>query len=97
LTGVFEKINQRHIALSITPDLYNIVHKNLVIAIKDTLGDQISSEVAEAWSEAIQSLAQILINKENKIRADYSARLGGWKGEKTFVLTRKEEVVRDIV
>lgn len=97
LTDVFEKINHRHVALSITPELYHIVHKNLLIAIKDVMGDQITSEVGEAWSEAILSLAQTLINKEKTMIADYSARAGGWKGEKNFVLTRKQEVVRDIV
>ena len=48
------QITHQHVALGIKAPLYPVVHKNLMAAIAETLGDDvITEEVGGAWSQAI--------------------------------------------
>lgn len=89
--GVVEKIAHRHVALNVTPELYPIVHDNLMIAIGDTLGDAITPEIGEAWSDAVMFLAGVCIDAEERIAQQAASRQGGWRGEREFELVRKVE------
>ena len=55
-------------ALGITAPLYPIVHKNLMAAIAETLGDDVvTEEVGGAWSQAVLALADLLVGAEEKL------------------------------
>lgn len=48
---VLRRIAYKHVSLGIRPEQYTIVGRYLLRAVADVLGDAVTPEVAEAWSE----------------------------------------------
>ncbi|MEN8216082.1 MAG: globin domain-containing protein [Pseudomonadota bacterium] len=67
LDAVLERIAVHHVETSILPEHYPWVGESLLGAIKDVLGDAITDEVNEAWTQAYWYLANVLIEKEKKM------------------------------
>ena len=65
------RVAHKHASLGIRPDQYRVVHKHLMWAIGDVLGDAVTPEVAAAWNEVYWLMAYALIHQE---RGLYSAR-----------------------
>ena len=90
LSGAVEEMAERHASLNIRPEHYPMVGASLMKAISQVLGDAVTEEVAAAWTEAYQFLADLLISVE---RGKYDATLakpGGWEGYKAFKVVKKE-------
>ncbi len=51
----------------VKPEHYPIVGKNLLLAIKEVLGDAATDEVLNAWGEAYEVIAKIFIDVEEGI------------------------------
>ena len=64
LLPAVEKIGTRHVELGILPEHYPIVGKNLLIAIKEVLGDAATDEIMEAWEKAYGVIADVFIQVE---------------------------------
>ena len=47
--------------------MYPIVGKNILIAIKEVLGDAATDEVIEAWGKAYEVIAKVFIDVEKDI------------------------------
>mmetsp|Transcript_22111 Transcript_22111/g.39585 ORF Transcript_22111/g.39585 Transcript_22111/m.39585 type:complete len:390 (+) Transcript_22111:128-1297(+) len=92
-----QKIAARHVALSVKPEHYGIVHKNLMMAIGQVLGDAVTPEIGNAWSEAVLELATICINKEEELYKSAETRSGGWRYEREFTIVAKDKVAQDTV
>ena len=87
-------ITEKHSSLSITPEMYPIVGKNLLDAIKEVLGDAATPDVIDAWAEAYDDLAVIFMSSEEKIYEKKESNAGGFRGKKNFVvLKRRKKVV----
>jgi nitric oxide dioxygenase len=97
ITGVVTSIQQRHCALGITPDLYAAVHASLMKAIVEVLGDAVTPEIGEAWSNAVLALAEICWTGEEALYKKTENRKGGWRGFKEFELVKKTKVGEDTV
>lgn len=69
LLPAVQKIGERHVAVGILPEHYPIVGKNLLLAIKEVLGDAATNEVLEAWGKAYGVIATIFIQVEADIYA----------------------------
>ncbi|PNL17305.1 globin domain-containing protein [Micrococcus sp. FDAARGOS_333] len=67
--AVLSRIAHKHASLGITEDQYQIVYENLFWAISDTLGDAVTDEVAEAWTEVYWLMADALIKLEKGLYA----------------------------
>ena len=67
LLPVVQKIGQKHVNAKIKPEHYPIVGKNLLIAIKEVLGDAATEEVIAAWGKAYEVIAQVFIDIEKGI------------------------------
>lgn len=81
----------KHVALQVQPEHYPMVGDALLRAIREVLGAEIATDqVIEAWGEAYQQLADILIGAEKKIYDDKAMAVGGWRGARNFVVARKE-------
>ncbi|MCK5895264.1 MAG: NO-inducible flavohemoprotein [Cocleimonas sp.] len=91
LAPAVEKIVQKHVSLDIQADQYNIIGTCLLQSIKAVLGDAATEEVITAWGEAYWQLANILIDAEETIYQQYEAQEGGWRGQREFVVTKKEK------
>lgn len=97
ITAVVRQIVHKHAALQILPEHYPIVGACLLRAIRDVLGEAIASdEVIAAWAAAYQKLADILMAAEEEIYQANQAASGGWRGARTFVVSRKQHESREI-
>ncbi|BDS13561.1 NO-inducible flavohemoprotein [Aureispira anguillae] len=89
LGAAVESIAQKHVSLAITPEMYPIVGENLLAAIGEVLGEAATPEIVEAWTEAYQALADILINREEELYVDGEESTGGFRGKKEFEVIKK--------
>ncbi|MFQ5962913.1 MAG: NO-inducible flavohemoprotein [Candidatus Scalinduaceae bacterium] len=87
---LINNIAEKHASFDIKPVQYSIVTTCLLEAIGNILGDAGTPEVKKAWKEAIENLANILIEAERKKYDDTLAKEDGWKGYKKFTITNKE-------
>ncbi|MGL5692434.1 MAG: globin domain-containing protein [Peptostreptococcaceae bacterium] len=64
LLPAVKKIAQTHVNTNVKPEHYPIVGENLLLAIKEVLGDAATDEVINAWGEAYGVIAKIFIDVE---------------------------------
>ncbi|CCH60443.1 hypothetical protein TBLA_0C06500 [Henningerozyma blattae CBS 6284] len=86
------QIGQKHRALQIKPDQYQIVGKYLLIAIKEVLGDAATPEIMNAWKEAYGEIANVFITIEAEMYREQA-----WPGWKEFKVTNLESVGTNIL
>lgn len=67
LLPAVKKIGQIHVNTNVKPEHYPIVGKNLLLAIKEVLGDAATDEVLQAWAEAYEVIAKVFIDVEKEI------------------------------
>lgn len=67
LMPAVKSIGKAHVLANVKPEHYPIVGKNLLIAIKDTLGNDATDEIIEAWEKTYGVLAEVFINVEKEI------------------------------
>ncbi len=85
------QIVNKHVSLQIQPEHYPIVGACLLRSIREVLGADIATDaVIDAWAAGYQQLADILIQAEEQAYAQIEAAPGGWRGERSFRVTRKE-------
>lgn len=96
LTGAVDLIAQKHCALGVLPVHYPIVHDNLMASIGHVLGDAVTPEVGQGWSEAVMSLAKILIDTEEGIYKQAEQRGGGWRDTKDFKVAAVRKLTEDV-
>ena len=83
-------IAEKHAALNIKPVQYSIVNICLLEVFGKALGTKGTHVVMRAWKEAIENLANIIIEAETRKYEETLAKEGGWKGFKKFTITNKE-------
>ena len=76
-----------HCGLDVLPEQYPIVHKHLMAAIGEVLGDAVTPDIGGAWSEAVLFLAKICIDAEEAMYKAAAERPGGWTGFQPFTVT----------
>jgi len=64
---VMQRIAYKHISLGIRPEQYTIVGHHLLAAVAEVLGDAVTPEVADAWSEVYRLFATQLIAEEARL------------------------------
>ncbi len=64
---VLERIAHKHVSLGIRPEQYTIVGHHLLTAVGEVLGDAVTPEIAEAWSEVYWLFATQLIAAEARM------------------------------
>ena len=67
LLPAVKKIGERHCDVQIKEEHYPIVGANLLVAIKEVLGDAATDEVIDAWGKAYEVIAKIFIDVEKEI------------------------------
>ncbi|MED1865207.1 NO-inducible flavohemoprotein [Fictibacillus nanhaiensis] len=83
---VVKGIAHKHRSLGVKPEHYPVVGENLLLAIKDVLGDAATEEIINAWAEAYGVIAEVFIGIERNMYGD-----ADWKGFRPFVVTDKVE------
>lgn len=67
--AVLARIAHKHTSLGIVEEQYGIVYEHLFAAIVEDLGDAVTPEVAEAWTEVYWLMADALIKIEKGLYA----------------------------
>ena len=67
LLPAIQKIGKRHVEVGIRPEHYPIVGSNLLLAIKEVLGDAATDEVITAWGKTYEVIADAFINVEAEL------------------------------
>ena len=67
---VVKKIGEVHCNSGIQAAHYPIVGKNLLLTIKEVLGDAATEEVLNAWAEAYEVIAKVFIQIEKDMYID---------------------------
>ena len=88
LINVLKMIGNKHVSLNITADQYDIVGGHLIGSIKEVLGEAATPELVDAWTCAYTELAEIMISIEAEMYAENTAKKGGWKGWRNFVISK---------
>ena len=70
LLPAVKKIGSIHVNSNVKAEHYPIVGKNLLLAIKEVLGDVATEEVLNAWAEAYEVIAKVFIDVEKDIYID---------------------------
>lgn len=92
------QIVNKHVSLQILPEHYPIVGSCLLQAIREVLGAEIATDaVIDAWARAYGQLADILIGAEEAAYAATASAPGGWRGARSFRLSRKVQESEEIV
>lgn len=90
IAGALPRIIQKHAALGVQPEHYPVVGGCLLQAIKEVLGDAATDDIVAAWGEAYGELADLLIAAEEQVYSANEQRPGGWRGERSLRVVRRE-------
>lgn len=88
---VVKQIGEKHRSLNIKPEHYPIVGKNLLLAIKDVLGDDATDEIMDAWEKAYGVIADVFISVEHEMYEQVKQSPGGWVDYRDFKVVKKEK------
>jgi nitric oxide dioxygenase len=88
---VVKQIAHKHRSLGVKPEHYPVVGENLLLAIKDVLGDAATDDIINAWAEAYGVIADAFIGVEHEMYEKAEQQKGGWGGFRAFVVAQKVE------
>lgn len=71
--SVLARIAHKHASLGIREEQYPVVYEHLFAAIVEVLGDAVTPEIAEAWTEVYWHMADALIAIEKDLYAEAGA------------------------
>lgn len=78
--GMLNRIAHKHASLGITRDQYQVIYVHLFAAIAEVLGEAVTDEVAEAWTEVYWLMADALSGIEDQLYAEAGATTGNtWR------------------
>ena len=99
LSALIERVSHKHASMYIKPEHYPIVGEHLIGTLKELLPNEFTPEIEKAWIEAYQFLADVLISSEEEIYSNNDSKIGGWRGERRFIISRildESELVKSI-
>ena len=67
LLPAVKKVGAVHVNSKVKPEHYPIIGENLLLAIKEVLGDAATEDVLNAWGEAYGVIAKVFIDIENEL------------------------------
>lgn len=89
---MLSRIAHKHASLGVVPEQYPVVHEHLFAAIAEVLGDAVTPEVAEAWTEVYWLMANALIAIEKRLYEESGSKeLHAWE------VVGREEDTADVV
>jgi nitric oxide dioxygenase len=74
ISSAVKNIGKSHVASNVKAEHYPIIGQNLLLAIKEVLGDAATDEVLNAWKEAYEVIAKVFIQVEKDMYIDQICR-----------------------
>lgn len=96
LAGAVDLIANKHVSLGIQPEHYPIVGNNLILTIKEILGEAANDDVIDAWTAAYGQLVDIFVAHERNLYDKQNQRFG-WQGFKPFTVVKKQVESANII
>lgn len=96
LGDAVNRIAHKHASLQVAPEHYPVVGRFLLEAIQEHLSLSSEDPILTAWAEAYGALAAIFVNTEEAIYKDNEEKLGGWRGDREFIISDIREEGGDI-
>jgi nitric oxide dioxygenase len=96
LGPVVQRIVHKHVSIGIRAEHYPIVGNHLLGAISATLGDAATAPLLDAWKEAYNSLAKLLIEAEAKMYSTAGIEPGETRPMRVLEVVRESENVKSI-
>lgn len=87
---LIEGICQKHAALHVGSEAYDVVGANLLGTIEDLLTDD--KAVLDAWADLYGDIASVFMTREKEIMDEVASIPGSWIGRRAFKLVEKEKV-----
>ncbi|MCF6253990.1 MAG: NO-inducible flavohemoprotein [Thiomicrorhabdus sp.] len=91
LGDAVSRIAHKHASLQVAPEHYPVVGRFLLEAIQEHLSLESDDPIMAAWKEAYGALAAIFVNTEEAIYQANEEKLGGWRGDREFVISEIKE------
>lgn len=85
-----EGISQKHVALGIGKEAYDVVGAHLLGTIEDLLTDD--KAVLDAWADLYGDIANVFITRERELAEEKASIPGSWMGRRSFRLAGKEKL-----
>ena len=96
LGPVVKRIVHKHVSIGIRAEHYPIVGRHLLNAIATTLGDAATKPLLDAWAEAYNSLANLLISAEAEIYSTAGVQPGETRPMRVLEVKRESDNVLSI-
>jgi nitric oxide dioxygenase len=96
LGPVIKRIVHKHVSIGIRAEHYPIVGQHLLGAISATLGDAATAPLLDAWKEAYNSLAKLLIQAEAEMYSTAGIAPGETRPMRVLDVVRESENVLSI-
>jgi nitric oxide dioxygenase len=96
ITPVLKHVAHKHCSLGIRPEHYLIVGHHLTEAIQEIIGP-LATEALEAWLLVYNIIANMFITIEQDIYLAQAEQHGGWRGFRSFKVTRKAQEAQNLV
>ncbi|GAA4656043.1 FAD-binding oxidoreductase [Streptomyces chumphonensis] len=93
--AMLARIAHKHVSLGVTSDQYKIVHRHLLAAVAEVLGDAVTDAVAAAWDEVYWLMANALTAIEAGLYRDAAVAEGDvWR---PMEITERRRETPDVV
>ena len=96
LGPVVKRIVHKHVSIGIRAEHYPIVGRHLLAAIAATLGEAATKPLLDAWAEAYNSLANLLISAEAEIYSTAGVQPGETRPMRVLEVKRESDNVLSI-
>ena len=96
LGPVVKRIVHKHVSIGIRAEHYPIVGRHLLAAIAATLGDAATKPLLDAWAEAYNSLANLLISAEAEMYSTAGVQPGETRPMRVTEVKRESDNVLSI-
>eukprot|EP00005_Dracoamoeba_jomungandri_P003115 CAMPEP_0174260766 /NCGR_PEP_ID=MMETSP0439-20130205/10467_1 /TAXON_ID=0 /ORGANISM="Stereomyxa ramosa, Strain Chinc5" /LENGTH=413 /DNA_ID=CAMNT_0015345087 /DNA_START=13 /DNA_END=1251 /DNA_ORIENTATION=- len=91
---VLDLVGQRHCALNVLPEQYDVVGTHILQTIEELLNP--GETVLKSWGELYGILAAEMIKTEERIYSEAEKKIGGWRGLRDFSLLDKSKQSDDV-
>lgn len=66
LTEIMTELGEKHVRYGVKPEMFPVMGDALIFTLEETLGDEFTQPVREAWNETYKALSQDMIRAQAK-------------------------------
>jgi len=90
-------VAEKHRALGVQPEHYEVVGTILLQTVRDVLGTNVTDDVLESWGKAYAVISAQFIEVERQSYEQVANVRGGWTGNRTFYVTNRVQETAEVI